>query len=171
VGDLNAKLYPLIGTTALRDITSGTNGGFSAKPGWDAVTGCGTPVGQELLARLQTQPPASGPVGTWDVNGNGYPGVLSIPSVDAQGNLGANSTIYGQRIFGFWNASAQMLTFMRTITPSDPTTFQVYTGYLMQPQPGSGFLVSLAGSFEAFAGSGGSAQRPLYGWCAQRRAG
>lgn len=171
LGDLNAKLYPLIGTTALRDITSGTNGGFSAKPGWDAVTGCGTPAGQELLARLQTQPPASGPVGTWDVNGNGYPGVLSIPSVDAQGNLGANSTIYGQRIFGFWNASAQMLTFMRTITPSDPTTFQVYTGYLMQPQPGSGFLVSFAGSFEAFAGSGGSAQRPLYGWYAQRRAG
>ena len=42
----------LIGTTALRDITSGTNGGFSAKVGWDAVTGCGTPVGQELLAQL-----------------------------------------------------------------------------------------------------------------------
>ena len=52
MGDLNAKLYPLIGTTALRDITSGTNGGFSANAGWDAVTGCGTPVGQELLARL-----------------------------------------------------------------------------------------------------------------------
>src|SRR5215470_7340780 len=31
MGDLNAQLYPLIGTTALRDITSGTNGGFSAK--------------------------------------------------------------------------------------------------------------------------------------------
>jgi hypothetical protein len=53
VGDLNTKLYPLIGTTALRDITSGTNGGFSAKAGWDAVTGCGTPVGQELLAQLE----------------------------------------------------------------------------------------------------------------------
>ena len=56
VGDLNAKLYQLIGTTALRDITSGTNGGFSAKAGWDAVTGCGTPVGQELLTRLESQP-------------------------------------------------------------------------------------------------------------------
>ena len=165
VGDLNAQLYPLIGTTALRDITSGTNGGFSAKAGWDGVTGCGTPVGQELLARLQTpQPSSSGPVGTWDVNANGFKGVLSIPSVDAQGNLGANCTIYGQRIFGFWNASAQMLTFMRIITASDPSTFQAFTGYVMQPQPGSGFVVSLAGSFEAFGGSGGSAQRPLYGW-------
>jgi kumamolisin len=86
VGDLNAKLYPLIGTTALRDITSGTNGGFQAKAGWDGVTGCGTPVGQELLAKLgQSQQPVSDPVGTWDVNANGSPGVLSIPSIDAQG--------------------------------------------------------------------------------------
>jgi kumamolisin len=171
VGDLNAKLYPLIGTTALRDITSGTNGSFSAKAGWDAVTGCGTPVGQQLLAQLSQQQPVSGPVGTWDVNGNGFPGVLSIPSIDAQGNLGANCTIYGQRIFGLWNASAQMLTFMRIISPSDPSTFQVYTGYLMQPQPGSGFPVSLAGPFQAFPGSGAVAQRPLYGWYAQLRAG
>src|SRR4051794_33809889 len=102
---------------------------------------------------------------------NGFPGVLSIPSIDAQGNLGANCTIFGQRIFGFWSTSAQMLTFMRIISPSDPSTFQVYTGYLMQPQPGSGFLVSLAGSFEAFRGGGGVAQRPLYGWDAQRRTG
>ena len=93
------------------------------------------------------------------------------PRRDAQGNLGANCTIYGQRIFGLWNASAQMLTFMRIISPSDPSTFQVYTGYLMQPQPGSGFLVSLAGPFQAFPGSGAVAQRPLYGWYAQRRAG
>ena len=172
VGDLNTKLYPLVGTTALRDITSGTNGGFSAKAGWDAVTGCGTPVGQELLAKLgQSQQPVSDPAGTWDVNANGFPGVLSIPSIDAQGNLGANCTIFGQRIFGFWSTSAQMLTFMRIISPSDPSTFQVYTGYLMQPQPGSGFLVSLAGSFEAFRGGGGVAQRPLYGWDVQRRAG
>jgi subtilase family serine protease len=52
VGDLNAQLYPLVGTTALRDITQGTNGGYSAKVGWDAVTGCGTPVGQELLTKF-----------------------------------------------------------------------------------------------------------------------
>src|SRR3954452_20377986 len=122
MGDLNAKLYSLIGTTALRDITSGTNGGFSAKAGWDAVPGCGTPIGQQLLARLQTPQQVSGLVGTWDVNANGFKGVLSIPSIDAQGNLGANCTIYGQRIFGFWNASAQMLTFMRIITASDPST-------------------------------------------------
>jgi hypothetical protein len=60
---------------------------------------------------------------------------------------------------------------MRITTASDPTTFQVFTGYLMQPQPGTGFVVTLAGSFEAFAGSGGSARRPLYGWYAQPHAG
>jgi len=73
------------------------------------VTGCGTPVGQELLTKLRQSQPASGPVGIWDVNGNGFPGVLSIPSIDAQGNLGANCTIYGQRIFGFWSDPAQTL--------------------------------------------------------------
>jgi kumamolisin len=52
VGDLNTQLYQLVGTTALRDITQGTNGGYSAKTGWDAVTGCGTPVGQDLLTKL-----------------------------------------------------------------------------------------------------------------------
>ncbi|MHB2019252.1 MAG: S53 family peptidase [Candidatus Xenobia bacterium] len=38
---------------AFNDITSGNNGGFSAGPGWDAVTGLGSPDGQKLLSALQ----------------------------------------------------------------------------------------------------------------------
>src|SRR5262245_26175344 len=123
VGNLNAQLYPLIGTAALRDIIQGNNGGFSAKTGWDDATGCGTPVGQELLAKLGGSQPIPNPVGIWAINGNGFPGVLSIPSIDLQRNLGAGSTVYGQHIFGFWDDPAQKLTFMRVITPTDPTTF------------------------------------------------
>lgn len=35
-----------------RDITSGSNGAYSAGPGWDACTGLGSPDGTTLLARL-----------------------------------------------------------------------------------------------------------------------
>ncbi len=36
-----------------RDITSGSNGAYSAKPGWDACTGLGVPVGTALLEYLR----------------------------------------------------------------------------------------------------------------------
>lgn len=52
VGFLNPKIYPLLGSAAFRDITQGTNGAYSAGPGWDACTGLGTPVGNVLVAKL-----------------------------------------------------------------------------------------------------------------------
>jgi len=55
VGWLNPLLYgPLAGTGAMRDITSGDNGGYAARAGWDACTGCGVPVGSKLLVALQS---------------------------------------------------------------------------------------------------------------------
>ncbi|WP_375480960.1 protease pro-enzyme activation domain-containing protein [uncultured Jatrophihabitans sp.] len=42
-----------------RDITSGSNGAYSAQPGWDACTGLGVPVGTDLLAVLQGATTAS----------------------------------------------------------------------------------------------------------------
>ena len=54
VGWLNPLLYgPLAGSGALRDITSGDNGGYAAGAGWDACTGWGVPVGSTLLAALE----------------------------------------------------------------------------------------------------------------------
>jgi kumamolisin len=49
---LNPLIYPLMGTAAFRDIVSGSNGAFSAGPGYDRVTGLGTPNVKELVARL-----------------------------------------------------------------------------------------------------------------------
>ena len=37
---------------AFHDITSGSNGAYSAGPGWDACTGLGTPDGTALLSTL-----------------------------------------------------------------------------------------------------------------------
>ncbi len=50
VGFVHPLLYKNPG--AFRDITSGTNGAYSAKAGWDACTGLGSPNGTALLTAL-----------------------------------------------------------------------------------------------------------------------
>jgi kumamolisin len=45
-----ARLYALCGTSSFHDVTSGSNGAFSAGAGYDLVTGAGTPEMKNLLA-------------------------------------------------------------------------------------------------------------------------
>lgn len=56
VGYLNPYLYQnyqqLVQSKALRDVTSGNNGSYTAGPGWDACTGLGSPDGAHLLQAL-----------------------------------------------------------------------------------------------------------------------
>jgi kumamolisin len=54
VGFINSVLYDDLSTSsgAFHDITSGNNGAYSAKQGWDACTGLGSPDGARLEARL-----------------------------------------------------------------------------------------------------------------------
>jgi kumamolisin len=53
VGFLNPMIYgSLVGKGCFRDITSGNNGAYAAKAGWDACTGWGTPIGTALLQGL-----------------------------------------------------------------------------------------------------------------------
>jgi kumamolisin len=59
VGFLQPFLYSSAGVASLNDITSGTNGAYSAQAGWDACTGLGSPNGAELQAGLQKAPPVS----------------------------------------------------------------------------------------------------------------
>lgn len=51
LGLLNPKIYPLLGTTNFRDVTSGSNGSYTATAGYDRVTGLGVP---NLAILLQT---------------------------------------------------------------------------------------------------------------------
>ena len=54
VGFLNPLLYgSLAGKGLSRDITSGSNGAYSATPGWDPCTGWGTPDGSAMLNALE----------------------------------------------------------------------------------------------------------------------
>jgi kumamolisin len=55
VGYVNPLLYAAGVEASFRDITSGSNGGYSAGPGWDACTGLGSPNGAALLKALQGQ--------------------------------------------------------------------------------------------------------------------
>jgi kumamolisin len=50
LGFANPALYAQ--PAALRDITSGTNGAYKAKKGWDACTGLGSPNGTALETAL-----------------------------------------------------------------------------------------------------------------------
>jgi kumamolisin len=53
LGFLQPTIYALPPTAdAFNDITSGSNGAFSAGPGWDAASGLGSPSGENLLEAL-----------------------------------------------------------------------------------------------------------------------
>jgi kumamolisin len=52
VGYANPLLYAATAEDTFHDITSGSNGDYSARRGWDACTGLGTPDGSALLSAL-----------------------------------------------------------------------------------------------------------------------
>jgi hypothetical protein len=113
---------------------------------------------------------ASLPLGTWEVNASGDRGPLQIVSVSRQGEL--RGTLYGKAIVGFWDELAQKVIFVRLLNPADPSTVQLFTGYLFRNPGGlrgvGTATYTLAGSFEALAGTGATASRPVYGWYAQQ---
>jgi len=52
-GLLQPAIYAAKAKAAFRDITSGNNGAFSAGPGWDACTGLGSPVADQVIAAVK----------------------------------------------------------------------------------------------------------------------
>jgi kumamolisin len=54
LGLLQPRLYAA--GAGFRDVTSGNNGSFTARPGWDACTGLGVPDGEALLTALKKKP-------------------------------------------------------------------------------------------------------------------
>ncbi|HEY6378241.1 MAG TPA: S53 family peptidase, partial [Candidatus Dormibacteraeota bacterium] len=52
-GYIHPMLYAPTASRGFTDITSGSNGAYSARAGWDACTGLGTPVGTSILATLR----------------------------------------------------------------------------------------------------------------------
>jgi kumamolisin len=58
LGLLGPAIYPLLGSPGFRDITSGSNGAYSAGPGYDLCTGIGVPDVSLLLSALTPVAPA-----------------------------------------------------------------------------------------------------------------
>jgi hypothetical protein len=119
----------------------------------------------------EREPAASSlPLGTWEVNAGGDRGSLQIASVTRQGEL--RGTLFGKAIVGFWNDLAQQITFVRILDPAEPSTTQLFTGYLFRTPGGlrgvGNATYTLAGSFTALAGTGATAARAASGWYAQQ---
>jgi len=58
IGPLNPRIYGLIGTVAFHDVTSGSNGAYTAHVGHDLVTGIGSPdIGQLINAATSSGTP------------------------------------------------------------------------------------------------------------------
>jgi CubicO group peptidase (beta-lactamase class C family) len=67
-------------------------------------------------------------------------------------------------IEGFWDGRSKRIDFVRNVEPGKPSSQQFYRGYLMENEqmlPGS-----FAGTFQAFAGTGGTAKRNVFAWVA-----
>ncbi|HZZ58195.1 MAG TPA: protease pro-enzyme activation domain-containing protein, partial [Opitutaceae bacterium] len=74
IGNLNTRIYSLIGTQALFDITSGNNGQYSCGIGYDLVTGVGAP-NMQVLYNSPLTPPSNPVIYAQFGNVNVTPGV------------------------------------------------------------------------------------------------
>jgi hypothetical protein len=102
--------------------------------------------------------------GIWFVNANGGLGTLDIKSVDPVGRV--SGTIFNDSMVGFWNEASRCLTMVRISQQTDPSLWQVFLGFLSQTQGTQHF--SLAGTFQAFTGTGATARRDLFGWIGEQ---
>lgn len=103
--------------------------------------------------------------GVWNIWANGFTSTLNVTSVDEMGNV--RGIMFQNAVSGFWDEESRALTLLRMINPSDPSTCQVYTGYLFADRDDA--ILSLAGSFEAFVGTGASATQSEFGWYARQQ--
>ncbi|HEX7354333.1 MAG TPA: hypothetical protein VF288_05815, partial [Mycobacteriales bacterium] len=104
LGDIHSLLYSAP-AGSYTDVTSGNNGAYSAGPGWDPVTGWGTPLWTSLLAPTAGTTPyvAITPVRVVDTR-SGVGGVASAPlaaGVPYTLALAGTSLPVGQQAYAF----------------------------------------------------------------------
>jgi len=143
LGQANVLIYNDANTsnysTDFNDITSGSNGAFSAGPGWNHPTGWGSPIATNLIAHL----------------GGGT--TTTVPAPTAQN--GSVTTTEGQSVSGTLSASASgnpALTFQIVTQPSNGTVTitNAATGAFTYT-PNSGFTGTDSFTFDA-SDSGGT---------------
>jgi kumamolisin len=119
LGLLGPDIYPLLGSSSFRDITSGTNGAYSAKSGFDLCTGIGVPDVNRLIVALYgaVQQPsgsgvakdfnndgsadvvlentASGQRAIWKLNNGAYSSSMSLPTESPSWHIAATGDFLG----------------------------------------------------------------------------
>jgi kumamolisin len=124
VGYLNPIIYGGIGESgAFHDVTSGDNGAYSAKKGWDACSGWGSPNGAELLAALGPAPspvaaPTPAPVTSAPAQGSAarliiVGGAARSGTTLLQSILDSHSEIYGGPEFHVLPRVAELRRYLR----------------------------------------------------------
>jgi kumamolisin len=105
VGVLGSHIYPLLGSSNFRDVTSGSNGAYNAGSGFDLCTGIGVPDVNTLIGTLGSIPQGSGV--PKDFNNDGV------------ADLVWENTSTGQRAIWFMkNGTLQSSTYLATV-PAD----------------------------------------------------
>jgi hypothetical protein len=97
----------------------------------------------------------------WNIDVNSTTGTLRINSVTSNNIVKGIMQLGTQppnQIEGVYDNVSQKLTFIR-INSSNPTTNQIFTGFLMGSSNNK-----IAGYFEALPNAGGSVQRSIFGW-------
>jgi hypothetical protein len=122
-----------------------------------------------IALTLTTLAVAAPPTGNWAINANGHNGVMVLNVINGT----VTGTLLGNPVKGFWTESSQRLVLYRAIngtTLSTPPEFiQIYEGYqfpALSSNPTG--PQRLAGEFQAFAGTGASATRSVFGWYATK---
>jgi kumamolisin len=142
LGQANVLIYNDANTsnysTDFNDITSGSNGAFSAGPGWNHPTGWGSPIATNLIAHL-----------------GGTTTTVAVPTAQN----GSVTTTEGQSVSGTLSASASgnpALTFQIVTQPSNGTVTltNASTGAFTYT-PNSGFTGTDSFTFDA-SDSGGT---------------
>jgi len=113
--------------------------------------------------------------GGWYIVGNGFEFMLHIQAIDPQGNLSGTwqENARAGLVVGFWNEATWEIVFQRQGLTSSPLSIQTYRGYLFHgavtvpPADCNGNIrQTMAGTFEAFQGSGATASAHEFGWVA-----
>ena len=104
VGFLNPQIYQSSVASTFNDVTSGSNGAYSAGPGWDPCTGLGSPNGSALATALQALTTStSAPVVTGISPSSGNAAGGDSVTVTGSGFTGATDV-------GFGSANAATMT-------------------------------------------------------------
>ena len=169
MGLVAARVYPLIGTNNFFDVTTGSNGVYSAATNYDETTGVGSPNMVNLLNTL-TGPvitsfsPASGIVGSpvvitgqnlniaSSVTFNGTSAAFTINSptqITATVPAGAatgNITVSNSQVTSGISGDACTSTGSFTVTVSDLTITATHSGNFTQADQGDTYTITVANS-------------------------